>query len=156
MRLVFAGTPAVALPALDAIAASSHDLVAVVSRPDAPSGRGRQLVPSPVSAWALERGIEVLTPTRPRDPSFLERLAALEPDCCPVVAYGALVPRVAVEHVDEAGLTGQLRPHDLDRDQALVTCRRARAIDLGHSAACDEAEKVILPERHRIIRCARG
>lgn len=97
MRIVFAGTPAVALPALNAIAASSHDLVAVVSRPDAPSGRGRQLVPSPVSAWAAARGIEVLTPARPRDPEFLSRLAELEPDCCPVVAYGALVPRTALD-----------------------------------------------------------
>ncbi|MEV0570400.1 methionyl-tRNA formyltransferase [Dactylosporangium sp. NPDC050588] len=97
MRLVFAGTPAVALPALDAIAASSHDLVAVVTRPDAPSGRGRQLVPSPVSAWAQERGIPVLTPERPREPAFLDRLRELAPDCCPVVAYGALVPRVALD-----------------------------------------------------------
>ncbi|MEV4515966.1 methionyl-tRNA formyltransferase [Dactylosporangium sp. NPDC049525] len=97
MRLVFAGTPAVALPALDAIAASSHDLVAVVSRPDAPSGRGRQLVPSPVSAWAASRGIPVLTPARPREPEFLRQLAELEPDCCPVVAYGALVPRAALD-----------------------------------------------------------
>ncbi|WP_238011455.1 methionyl-tRNA formyltransferase [Dactylosporangium sp. AC04546] len=97
MRLVFAGTPAVALPALDAIAASEHELVAVVTRPDAPSGRGRQLVPSPVSAWATERGIPVLTPARPREPEFLDRLKALEPDCAPVVAYGALVPRSALD-----------------------------------------------------------
>ncbi len=61
MRLVFAGTPDVAVPSLDAIAASWHELVAVVSRPDAPAGRGRHLVRSPVAAWADERGIEVLT-----------------------------------------------------------------------------------------------
>jgi methionyl-tRNA formyltransferase len=97
VRVVFAGTPAVALPSLDAIAASGHELVAVVTRPDAPSGRGRQLVPSPVSAWARERGIEVLTPQKPRDPEFQERLRALEPDCAPVVAYGALVPRAALD-----------------------------------------------------------
>lgn len=92
MRLVFAGTPAVALPALDAIAASGHELVAVVTRPDAPAGRGRRLVRSPAGAWADERGIEVLTPARPREPEFLERLRAIAPDCVPVVAYGALVP----------------------------------------------------------------
>jgi methionyl-tRNA formyltransferase len=97
VRLVFAGTPAVALPALDAIAASSHELVGVVTRPDAPSGRGRQLVPSPVSAWASERGIPVLTPARPREPEFLDALRALRPACVPVVAYGALVPPVALE-----------------------------------------------------------
>ncbi|HEU4421928.1 MAG TPA: methionyl-tRNA formyltransferase [Pilimelia sp.] len=97
MRLVFAGTPAVAVPSLDAIAASGHDLVAVVTRPDAPAGRGRRLVRSPVGAWADERGIEVLTPARPREPEFLDRLRGLAPDCVPVVAYGALVPPAALE-----------------------------------------------------------
>ncbi|WFE19946.1 methionyl-tRNA formyltransferase [Solwaraspora sp. WMMD937] len=96
MRLVFAGTPAVAVPALDAIAASAHDLVAVVTRPDAPAGRGRRLVRSAVGAWADERGIEVLTPQRPREPEFLSRLTELAPDCVPVVAYGALVPPTAL------------------------------------------------------------
>lgn len=97
MRLVFAGTPAVALPALSAIAASRHELLAVVTRPDAPAGRGRRLVRSPAGAWAEERGVEVLTPARPREPEFLERLAELAPDCVPVVAYGALVPQVALD-----------------------------------------------------------
>ncbi|BCJ67896.1 methionyl-tRNA formyltransferase [Polymorphospora rubra] len=97
LRLVFAGTPAVAVPALDAIAASGHELVAVVTRPDAPAGRGRRLVRSPVGAWADERGIEVLTPARPREPEFLDRLRELAPDVVPVVAYGALVPQVALD-----------------------------------------------------------
>ncbi len=97
MRLVFAGTPAVTLPALDAIAASGHDLLAVVTRPDAPAGRGRRLVRSPAGAWADERGVEVLTPQRPREPAFLQRLRELAPDCVPVVAYGALVPPTALE-----------------------------------------------------------
>ncbi|MCU7728957.1 methionyl-tRNA formyltransferase [Actinoplanes sp. KI2] len=97
MRLVFAGTPAVALPSLDAIAASGHELLAVVTRPDAPAGRGRHLVRSPAGAWADERGIEVLTPARPREPEFQQRLRELAPDCVPVVAYGALVPPSALE-----------------------------------------------------------
>jgi methionyl-tRNA formyltransferase len=97
MRLVFAGTPAVALPSLDAIAASGHDLAAVVTRPDAPAGRGRRLVRSPAGAWADEHGIEVLSPQRPREPEFLDRLRELAPDCVPVVAYGALVPPAALE-----------------------------------------------------------
>lgn len=97
MRLVFAGTPAVAVPALDAIAASGHELLAVVTRPDAPAGRGRGLVRSPVGAWADEHGVEVLTPARPREPEFLDRLRELAPDCVPVVAYGALVPPAALE-----------------------------------------------------------
>ncbi|HET6215005.1 MAG TPA: methionyl-tRNA formyltransferase [Micromonosporaceae bacterium] len=96
MRLVFAGTPAVAVPSLDAIAASEHELVAVVTRPDAPAGRGRRLVRSPVAAWADERNVAVLTPVKPRDPGFLEVLGGLTPDCVPVVAYGALVPPAAL------------------------------------------------------------
>ena len=97
MRLVFAGTPEVALPSLDALVASSHEVVAVVTRPDARSGRGRTLHPSPVRRRAEEHGIEVLTPARPRDEDFLARLREIAPDACPVVAYGALVPQVALD-----------------------------------------------------------
>ncbi|MDO3704234.1 methionyl-tRNA formyltransferase [Micromonospora sp. C28SCA-DRY-2] len=97
MRVIFAGTPAVAVPALAAVAASRHELVAVVTRPDAPAGRGRGLVRSPVGAWADEHGVPVLTPARPREPEFLDRLRELAPDCVPVVAYGALVPPAALE-----------------------------------------------------------
>jgi methionyl-tRNA formyltransferase len=94
MRLVFAGTPEVALPSLRAfIDSSRHDVVAVVTRPDAPSGRGRKLERSPVAALADEHGIEVLTPAKAGDPEFLDRLRALEPDLCPVVAYGNLLPQ---------------------------------------------------------------
>ncbi|MEV6669584.1 methionyl-tRNA formyltransferase [Streptomyces sp. NPDC051162] len=98
MRLVFAGTPEVAVPALDALIASGrHEVVAVVTRPDAPAGRGRRLVASPVAQRAEEAGIEVLKPARPRDPDFLARLREIAPDCCPVVAYGALLPKAALE-----------------------------------------------------------
>ncbi|MEU4983855.1 methionyl-tRNA formyltransferase [Streptomyces sp. NPDC021969] len=98
MKLVFAGTPEVAVPALDALIASGrHEVAAVVTRPDAPAGRGRRLVASPVAERAEEAGIEVLKPGKPRDPGFLERLREIAPDCCPVVAYGALLPRVALD-----------------------------------------------------------
>ncbi|MFE7317678.1 methionyl-tRNA formyltransferase [Streptomyces sp. NPDC057555] len=98
MRLVFAGTPEVAVPALDALIASDrHEVVAVVTRPDAPAGRGRRLVASPVAERAEEAGIEVLKPVKPRDEDFLARLREIGPDCCPVVAYGALLPKAALE-----------------------------------------------------------
>ncbi|KAA6223070.1 methionyl-tRNA formyltransferase [Streptomyces albofaciens JCM 4342] len=98
MRLVFAGTPEVAVPALDALIASDrHEVVAVVTRPDAPAGRGRRLVASPVAQRAEEAGIEVLKPAKPRDEDFLARLREIAPDCCPVVAYGALLPKVALD-----------------------------------------------------------
>ncbi len=97
MRLVFAGTPEVALPSLQAIADSTHELVGVVTRPDAPSGRGRKLTPSPVALLADELGVPLLKPDHPRDPEFQDALRDLRPDCCPVVAYGALLPQSALD-----------------------------------------------------------
>ncbi len=97
MRLVFAGTPEVAVPSLQAVADSRHELVGVVTRPDAPSGRGRRLTPSPVAVHAEGLGGPVLKPVRAGDPDFLRELAALRPDCCPVVAYGALLPQPALD-----------------------------------------------------------
>jgi methionyl-tRNA formyltransferase len=97
VRIVFAGTPEPALPALNALLESTHEVVAVITRPDAASGRGRTLHPSPVGARAAELGIETLKPKRPRDPDFVSRLTALAPDCCPVVAYGALIPQYVLD-----------------------------------------------------------
>jgi len=97
MRVVFAGTPDPALPALEAVVASRHDLVAVVTRPDAPAGRGRRLVASPVAQRAEELGVPVLKPDHPKDPAFQAALRELGPDCCPVVAYGALLPPSVLE-----------------------------------------------------------
>ncbi|HET6634819.1 MAG TPA: methionyl-tRNA formyltransferase [Streptomyces sp.] len=98
MRLVFAGTPEVAVPALDALLENGrHEVAAVVTRPDAPAGRGRRMVASPVGRRAAEAGIEVLKPRRPREEDFLARLREIAPDCCPVVAYGALLPRTALD-----------------------------------------------------------
>jgi methionyl-tRNA formyltransferase len=97
MRVVFAGTPAVAVPSLRAVLRSRHHVVAVLTRPDAPAGRGRRLTPSPVAQVAADAGIEVLRPARPRDPEFLGRLAEIAPDCAPVVAYGGLIPRAALD-----------------------------------------------------------
>ncbi|HET7017856.1 MAG TPA: methionyl-tRNA formyltransferase [Streptosporangiaceae bacterium] len=96
MRLVFAGTPATAVPSLTALLASKHDVVAVVTRPDAPAGRGRRVAASPIALHAMEAGIEVLRPVKPSEPEFLTRLAEIGPDCCPVVAYGALIPGQAL------------------------------------------------------------
>jgi methionyl-tRNA formyltransferase len=103
MRLVFAGTPQTAVPSLDALLASRHTVAAVLTRPDAPAGRGhmgghgRRVESSPVARRAAEAGLEVLTPARPRDPEFLARLREIGPDCCPVAAYGALIPQAALD-----------------------------------------------------------
>jgi len=93
VRLVFAGTPATAVPTLEALLAHPvHEVVAVVTRPDRPAGRGRHVAASPVKETAAAAGVEVLQPGRPSEPEFVDRLRALAPDCCPVVAYGALLP----------------------------------------------------------------
>ena len=108
MRLVFAGTPTVAARTLAYLLDhSSHEVVAVVSRPDAPVGRSRRPVPSPVAELALERGIELLRPHRPGEPEVVARLAELAPDACPVIAYGALLP----QRVRDVPVHGWLNVH---------------------------------------------
>lgn len=92
MRLVFAGTPDTALPSLRRLTASPHhQVVAVLTRPDAAAGRRGTPQPSPVAREALEHGIPVLRPATPNAPEFVEQLSQLAPDCCAVVAYGALL-----------------------------------------------------------------
>ncbi|GAA2069816.1 methionyl-tRNA formyltransferase [Aeromicrobium halocynthiae] len=97
---MFAGTPETALPSLEALIASRHEVAAVLTRPDARSGRGRTLAPSPVAERALEAGIEVLRPRRADDPELIDRLREIGPDCCPIVAYGALLRREALDVPD--------------------------------------------------------
>ena len=96
MRLVFAGTPQTAVPSLDALLASRHTVEAVVTRPDAPTGRGLRITASPVAQRARAACLELLQPRRPSDPDFLARLREIGPDCCPVTAYGALIPDAAL------------------------------------------------------------
>jgi methionyl-tRNA formyltransferase len=92
MRIVFAGTPEPALPSLRRfIESPRHDVVAVLTRPDAAAGRRGRPRPSPVAELALEQGIPVLRPERPNGEEFVAALADLAPDCCAVVAYGALL-----------------------------------------------------------------
>jgi methionyl-tRNA formyltransferase len=80
------------VPSLDALLGSHHDVVAVLTRPDAPAGRGRRLTPSPVAMRAQEAGIEVIRASRLRDPDLLDHLRTLALDAAAIVAYGALVP----------------------------------------------------------------
>ncbi len=92
MRLVFAGTPDTALPSLRRLIDSPrHDVVAVLTRPDAASGRRGHPQPAPVARLALDAGIPVLRPARPNSPESVAELAELAPECCAVVAYGALL-----------------------------------------------------------------
>ncbi|BDZ43658.1 methionyl-tRNA formyltransferase [Paraoerskovia sediminicola] len=92
MRVLFAGTPQAAVPSLEALVGSRHEVVAVLTRADARSGRGRKVTPSPVRARAEELGLPVIT-DRPRDEGFADRLRELDVDCAPVVAYGEILRR---------------------------------------------------------------
>ncbi|MCI4676122.1 methionyl-tRNA formyltransferase [Candidatus Mycolicibacterium alkanivorans] len=92
MRLVFAGTPEPALPSLQRLIDSPrHEVMAVLTRPDAAAGRRGKPAPSPVARLALDAGIPVMRPDRPNSAEFIAELTELRPDCCAVVAYGALL-----------------------------------------------------------------
>lgn len=97
LRIVFAGTPAAAVPSLRALAASGHEIVAVVTRPDARAGRGRREQPSDVAAVATELGIPVVKAATARDPWFADTLPGLGIDLGVVVAYGALIPQPVLD-----------------------------------------------------------
>lgn len=96
MKVLFAGTPAVAVPSLDALVAAGFDVVAVLTRPDAPLGRKRVLTPSPVAARAAELGIEIIHAAKV-DAGVTDRIAAAAPDVAAIVAYGGLIPRAALD-----------------------------------------------------------
>jgi methionyl-tRNA formyltransferase len=92
VRLVFAGTPEPAVPSLQRLVESPrHDVIAVLTRPDAAAGRRGKPSPSPVARFALDHDIPVLRPTKPNSDEFVAELTELAPECCAVVAYGALL-----------------------------------------------------------------
>jgi methionyl-tRNA formyltransferase len=95
VRVLFAGTPAVAVPSLNALVEAGFDVVAVLTRPDAPIGRKRLLTPSPVAARAAELGIEIIHAARINEDT-MARISAASPDVAAIVAYGGLVPPAAL------------------------------------------------------------
>ncbi len=98
MRVLFWGTPEFATPPLRALLGEGYDVVGVVTQPDRPQGRSRStLVPSPVKTIAVEEGLPVLQPDRPRGPEFLAQLEALEPELSVVVAYGHILPQTVID-----------------------------------------------------------
>ena len=90
MKLIFAGTPATAVPVLDKLA-DAHDVRAVLTRPPTAQGRSSRLIPSEVETWARSHGVEVLAPEKLKDPTVVTRIREIAPDCVPVVAYGGLI-----------------------------------------------------------------
>ena len=96
MKLIFMGTPALAVPCLDALR-EDHEIVLVVTQPDKPAGRGNKLAPSAVKTRALELGLPVAQPEKAREAAFLEELRAVKPEGIAVVAYGQILPNSILE-----------------------------------------------------------
>lgn len=97
MRILFFGTPAFAVPSLDALVAAGHEVVGVVTQPDRPRGRGQRVQPSDVKARALQHELRVLQPDRLRDAAALDALRELDPDLGVVAAYGKLLPQLLLD-----------------------------------------------------------
>ena len=97
MRLIFAGTPEVALPSLEALVDAGHEIALVVTRPDARGKRGKRTYPSLVKARAIELGLEVATPVKASDPAFIDRVRTLDADAAGVVAYGQILRPALLE-----------------------------------------------------------
>ncbi|WP_313530244.1 methionyl-tRNA formyltransferase [Anaerotignum sp.] len=91
MRVIFMGTPDFAVYSLKALL-TQHEVIAVVSQPDKPKGRGKKLVPTPVKEYALEQGLQVYQPEKARDPEFVALLEELAPDVIAVTAFGQILP----------------------------------------------------------------
>ncbi len=97
MRVIFMGTPAFALPSLEVLRARGEQLIAVVTQPDRPQGRGQALAPPPVKVTAIRAGIPVQQPEKVRQPEFLEWCRAAAPDLIVVVAFGQILPKALLE-----------------------------------------------------------
>ena len=97
LRLVFMGTPHFAVPILQALIESGEEILAVVTQPDKPAGRGKRLTPPPVKILAQEHSLPVLQPQKIKDPAFLEELKKLAPDVIIVAAYGKILPKEVLE-----------------------------------------------------------
>jgi methionyl-tRNA formyltransferase len=145
LRIVFFGTPAFAVPTLDALRASRHSVVAVVTQPDRPRGRGQRIVDAPVKARAREAGLELLQPDRLKDPAFLEHVRSLHADLGVVAAYGKILtddllatPRLGMINVHASLLPkyrGAAPVHRAvmagDRETGITIMRVVKALDAG-------------------------
>ncbi len=158
LRIVFFGTPAFAVPTLDALLASRHAVVAVITQPDRPRGRGQKLTDAPVKARALLAGLPVLQPERLKDPTFLETVQMLRADLGVVVAYGKILtdavlaaPRLGLINVHASLLPryrGAAPVHRAimagERETGVTIMRVVKALDAGPMLA--KVGRLIEPE----------
>jgi methionyl-tRNA formyltransferase len=97
LKIIFAGTPAFAVPTLEALVKSHYQVQAVLTQPDRPAGRGQHVTASPVKTFALNAGLMILQPEALRDPAIISQLQAYSPDLMIVVAYGLLLPQTVLD-----------------------------------------------------------
>jgi len=158
LRIVFFGTPAFAVPTLDALLASPHTVVAAVTQPDRPRGRGHHVLDAPVKARARDAGIPVLQPNRLNDPGFMTNLTTIDADVGVVAAYGKILtdevlaqPRLGLINVHASLLPryrGAAPVHRAviagDRETGVTIMRVVKALDAGPMLA--KARRAIGPE----------
>ena len=142
MRIVFMGSPAFAVPTLRALIDSPHEVVAVVTQPDKPAGRGRAWTAPPAKIFAQERGIDVLQPVNVSSPPSVEALRALEPDAIVVAAYGQILR----ERVLQLPSRGCLNVH-----ASLLPSHRGASPVAGAILAGDEVTGVTIMEMVRAL-----
>ena len=113
MRIVFMGTPAFAVPSLTALLHSEHQVVGIVTQPDRPKGRGRQMLFSPIKILAQENNLPILQPEKMKSPEFFDELAQWNPDAIIVVAFGRILPKpiLALPHRGCINVHASLLPH---------------------------------------------
>ena len=97
LRIVFFGTAEFAVPSLETLIAAGHEILAVVTQPDKPQGRGRQLFPSPIKTAALKHGLQVMQPKRVRSETFLSKMRELKPDAIALAAFGQIIPQALLD-----------------------------------------------------------
>ncbi len=154
MRIIFMGTPDFSVPTLRALVEGGHEVIAVVTQPDKPKGRGKAVQMTPVKEQALEYGIPVYQPVKVRDPLFVQTVAELKPDVIVVVAFGQIIPKSILDMPKygcvniHASLLPKYRGAapiqwaviDGEKESGITTMMMAEGLDTG-----DMLEKTVLP-----------
>ena len=152
MRIVFMGTPDFSVPALKALVEAGHQVIAVVTQPDKPKGRGKEVQMTPVKIQAMEYGIPVYQPAKVREASFVEVLKGLEADVYVVIAFGQILPKAVLEKYGCINIHASLLPKyrgaapiqwcviDGERETGITTMMMDVGLDTG-----DMLEKAVIP-----------
>ena len=156
MKIVFAGTPEFAITALERLIESRHEIVAVITQPDRPGGRGQKLLASPVKELALKHGIPVLQPEKLRNPPFVEELRPYKPDLIVVAGYGKILPRDMLElpRYGCVNIHASLLPRYRGAapiNRAIMNCDHETGVTLMKMAETLDTGEILLTENVEIL-----